>query len=104
MTDPQEQFKLKVTRRGFLKSSAAVASSVAALNPAHAAQADSGSAPLLYLPPLLACPTETSIRITALNEKRAAEAVIELRKEGVVDWERQKPALKLAAYEVLNWT
>src|SRR5258706_6564818 len=68
----------KVTRREFLKTSAAIAAGIAASNSAGAgAPADPQSEALLYLPPLLSCPTETSIRISALNDKGAAEAVIE---------------------------
>src|SRR5437762_8336066 len=99
--------KFRVTRREFLKESAALAAAIAATHSARGATnqtADSQSQSLLYLPPLLSCPTETSIRISALNDKRTAEAVIELRKDGLQEWERPQPALKLSAYEILNWT
>jgi hypothetical protein len=75
----------KVTRREFLKGSAAIATSIAATRAAHAA-ATSATDPQpesrLYLPPLLSSPTETSIRVSALNGNLAAEAFIELRKDG----------------------
>src|SRR5262249_36265104 len=95
-----------ITRREFLKGSAAIAAAIAASPSARAATnspTESRPESLLFLPPLLSCPTETSIRISALNDKRMAEAVIELRKEGLRDWERRQPALKLSAYEVLDW-
>src|SRR5262245_53495933 len=81
----------KVTRREFLKGSAAIAASIAASSSAQAATEASNDSQFetsLFLPPLLTCPTETSIRISALNNKRPAEAVIELRKDGLPDWER----------------
>lgn len=96
-----------VTRREFLKGSATMAATLSAASSALAA----GDAPIdsqlekpLYLPPHLSCPTETSIRISALNNAHARDAVIELRKEGQHDWERRQPALKLAAYDLLDWT
>ncbi len=95
------------SRREFLKESAAFAASFAALN-ASAATNSLSTAPgaelLLYLPPFLSCPTENSIRLTALNEKRRAEALLELRKEGQTEWKREETALKLSPYELLNWT
>lgn len=97
----------KVTRREFIKESAALTAAIAASASGQAATnapAEPQLEPLLYLPTLLSCPTETSIRITALNHKNAAEAVIELRKEGLQDWERRPPALKIAPYERLDWT
>lgn len=107
MTVPEHPEMLeKVTRREFLKESATVAAVVAAANSLPAATnapADPKSEPLLFLPTLLSCPTETSIRISALNNKRAAEAIIELRKEGLQDWERRLPSLKLAPFERLDW-
>lgn len=58
----------------------------------------------LYLPPHLSCPTESSIRISALNHARAADAVIELRKDGDADWQRHPLAIKAGPYELLDWT
>jgi hypothetical protein len=100
-------FPDKVSRRGFLKESAAVAATLAALDARAAATnspASSAPAPLLYLPPLLSCPTKNSIRISALNEKLPAEAAVEIRKEGATTWERRAPLLKLARYDILDWT
>jgi len=107
MTIPEygELFE-KVTRREFLKGSAALAAALATSSPALAATnppAERQPESLLFLPPFLSRPTETSIRISALNNSQAAEAVIELRKDGLGDWERRQPALKLSAYEVLDW-
>src|ERR1041385_4521870 len=105
-----KELRPNVTRRGFLKGSAAVAASLAAAHSLAAGDSstsgtpDPKSEPLLFLPPLLSCPTETSIRINALNNKRPAEAVLEVRKEGTADWQRWETPLKLEAHEVLNWT
>ncbi len=106
MTIPEHGELLpKVTRREFLRDSAAIAAALSAISSVKSATvpaAESQPAPLLFLPPLLSCPTETSIRITALNDKVPTEAVIELRKEGIGNWER-KSGLKVSAYEILNW-
>ncbi len=107
MTVPEhgERYE-KLTRREFLKESAAMAAAIAAGSPAEAAAnvaTDPQPEPLLYLPPLLSCPTENSIRISALNSKQTVDAVIELRKDGLQDWERRQPALKLSAHEILDW-
>ncbi len=102
-----EHGESKVTRREFLMGSAAIAASIAGTSLSQAETNPAGDSKLealLFLLPLLSCPTETSIRITALNDKQPAEAVIEMRKEGAQEWERKKPALKLAAYEIFNWT
>ncbi len=102
-----EEFRSKVTRRRFLKESAAVAAGLAAVDTLGAADSslsDPKAEPLLFLPPFLSCPTETSIRVSALNNKQPAEAVLEVRKEGTTDWQRRESPLKLAGYEVLNWT
>jgi predicted phosphodiesterase len=95
------------SRRQFLKESAALAASFAALNTSAASDpvvAPAFPEPLLYLPPFLSSPTENTIRITALNEKRAANAVLEIRKESETDWKRQPSTLKLAPYELLSWS
>jgi hypothetical protein len=96
----------KVTRREFLKGSAALAASIVASSAAEAPtkpttdpKADLG----LFLPPLLSRPTETSIRLNALNNRQPAEAAIELRKEGAGDWQRQPSVLKLSSHEMLDW-
>jgi predicted phosphodiesterase len=96
----------KVTRREFLRGSAALAASIATCGPALAATnapANPQSESPLFLPPLLSRPTETSIRITALNSKLPAEAAIELRKDGANRWQRQQSMLKLASHEMLDW-
>jgi hypothetical protein len=106
-TSEHGEFLQKVTRREFLMGSAAIAASIAGTSLSQAetnSKADLKPESLLLLPPLLSCPTETSIRISALNNSQAAEAVIELRKDGLGDWERRQPILKLAAYELLDWT
>ena len=107
MTVPEHGELLRtVTRREFLKGSAAIAAAIATSSPAQAAPnapTDHEPDSLLFLPPLLSCPTETSIRVSALGNKPSAEAVIELRKDGLGDWERRQPALKLPAYEMLDW-
>jgi hypothetical protein len=94
-----------LTRREFLKGSAAIMASLAATEASWAAVSptpttDSG----LLLPPLLTRPTGNSIRITAVNSDKAAQAFVELRKEGTQDWERRQPALTVPAYELLDWT
>src|ERR1043165_4102625 len=95
------------TRRDFLKDSALVAASFAAAGPALAAT----NSPLnsavqsgLLLPPLLTRPTGTSIRITALNHDKSAEAVVEFRKEGSPEWKRPQSPLKAAGYTMFDWT
>lgn len=107
MTDPEhEELLRKVTRREFLTASASIAAALAATSFARGAAtspAESQPESLLFLPPLLSCPTESSIRVNALNNKQAAEAIIELRKDALQDWERREPALKVAPYEVLDW-
>jgi predicted phosphodiesterase len=94
------------SRREFLKESATLAASFAALNATAATNSPvvaTASEPLLYLPPFLSSPTESTIRITALNEKQAATAVLEIRKQGETDWKREQSPLKLAPYELLSW-
>jgi predicted phosphodiesterase len=94
------------SRREFLKESATLAASFAALNATAATNSPvvaTASEPLLYLPPFLSSPTESTIRITALNEKQAANAVLEIRKQGETDWKLEQSALKLAPYELLSW-
>ncbi|HXG48284.1 MAG TPA: metallophosphoesterase [Methylomirabilota bacterium] len=73
--------------------------------PASAAEPASGadSVGLLTLPPLLSRPTETSIRITAVNGDQAAEAYLELRAEGAKDWQRHPLATRAPNHELLDW-
>ncbi len=83
-----------------------MAASFAAAGPALAAvktPASSATESGLLLPPLLTRPTGTSIRITALNHEKAAEGVVELRQEGIPDWKRPQPALKVAGYTMFDW-
>lgn len=100
---PHEANLRRLTRREFLQGSAAVAATLAAGGSLPAATDPRAESPLL-LPPFLSRPTETSIRVTALNHQQPAEAEIEVRREGAGDWERRQPALKLSAYEMLDWT
>ena len=104
MITPSENSAL--SRREFLKGSAAVLASFAAsevpligASPSLTPDADSG----LLLPPLLTRPTENSIRVSAFSGQKETEAFIELRKEGAAAWERQ-PSLKAAAYSPVDWT
>ena len=83
-----------------------MAASFAAAGPALAAvktPASSATESGLLLPPLLTRPTATSIRISTLNHDKAAEAVVELRKEGAPDWKRPQPPLKAAVYTMFDW-
>ena len=102
MIDWQQQ----VTRREFIKGSAALFAALAsdpllaATNNAASPAGGSG----LFLPPLLSRPTGSSIRISALNNDKAAEALIEIRKEGATEWERRQPSLKFAPYQIVDWT
>ncbi len=94
-----------LTRREFLKGSAAMVASLAATgSPLAAADSTAGPGvePGLLLPPLLTRPTGTSIRISAVNNQ-AGEAAVELRKEGLPDWTRPQPALKIPAHDFLDW-
>jgi predicted phosphodiesterase len=96
-----------VTRREFLKGSAALGAALAATGSAWAAAGrtpDRQPGDLLFLPPHLSCPTETTIRISALSDSHPAEGVIELRKAGKQDWQRGPAPLKVAAYQLLDWT
>jgi phosphodiesterase/alkaline phosphatase D-like protein len=96
----------KATRREFLKGSAALAASIVASSAAEAPTkrpTEPKAEPGLFLPPLLSRPTETSIRVTALNHRQPAEAAIELRKEGAGRWQRQPSVLKLSSHEMLDW-
>jgi hypothetical protein len=95
------------TRREFLKGSAALAASCAAIGSLGAEVnpiAGVGNESSLWLPPLLTCPTGTSIRLTAVNNEGAAEAIIELRKEGTPEWKQPQPGLKVLGYDRLDWT
>jgi len=80
-------------------SLAATGSSLAAVNSTAGRGSESG----LFLPPLLTRTTGTSIRISAMNGEKAAEAVIELRKEDTSEWARPQPALKASGYENFDW-
>src|SRR5947209_11457412 len=97
MTPSHRTWSRHQTRRDFLKDSALVAASLAATGPALAAPNPTSPSGLL-LPPLLTRPTGNSIRITALNYEKPAEALVELRKEGATDWKRPQPALKAEGY------
>lgn len=101
----EKQYQI-VTRREFLKGSAAIAtvlsasgSAWAASNPASGLQSESP----LFLLPHLSSPTENSIRISALNNRQPAEFAVEWRKDGIGEWERRLPELKASAYQVLDW-
>ncbi|HEY2953224.1 MAG TPA: hypothetical protein VGK40_11600, partial [Verrucomicrobiae bacterium] len=59
--------------------------------------------PPLLLPPLLSRPTETTIRITALNGGQPVEAAVELRCEGAKEWQRRPLASKVSARQLLDW-
>ena len=95
-----------VTRRRFIKESAAVTASLAVtLSPlamsSHAAESPAKSP--LYLPPFLARPKEDSIFISALSSDGPVEAVIEVRPVNATEWKRHEIALKVERFEFLNW-
>ncbi len=90
------------TRRDFLKDSAVITAALAAAGPALAATNPVSESGLL-LPPLLTRPTGSSIRVSALNNSKPAEAVVELRKEGTPDWKRPQPPLKVEGYTMFDW-
>ena len=94
------------SRREFLLKSSALAAALAANVPSLGAADQPASAvatPPLLLPPLLARPTETSIRISALNGDQPVEAAVELRREDANDWQRLPLASKVAARHLLDW-
>ncbi len=106
MTPELRTWLLRHSRRDFLlKSSAlsaALAASVRSLSAADLATTAVATQPL-FLPPLLARPTETSIRISALNGDREAEAAVELRREGEKEWQRRPLSSKVPARQLLDW-
>ena len=108
MTHDRRGWLQPTTRREFLKASAVIASSLAATHSGLAAATNSTTAvPTesgLLLPPLLTRPTGISIRVTALNHQKPAEAVIEFRKEGGSEWQRPQPVLKASAFGAFDWT
>lgn len=106
MTAPENgQSSNKVTRRRFIKESAAVtatlASTIAPL--ATMSYAATSPPPPLFLPPFLARPTEKSIFISALNGNQPSKAIIEVREENTIEWERRGTELSVSAYDFLNW-
>jgi len=95
-----------VTRRAFLKETAAVTATLASsLSPCatRGATADSLPPSPLFLPPFLARPTERSILISALNGDQPGEGVVEVRRESGTNWERRQPSLQVSAYGFFNW-
>ena len=97
----------RLSRREFLRASAAVLAALATPSPGLVAghtPADSGAAPAFFLPPFLACPTQTSIRLTAGNGERAAEGVVEVRKAGAARWSRNQPVTRIAPHEMIDWS
>src|SRR5262249_42201830 len=106
MTPHHRAWREQVTRREFLGGSAAIAASLLAPSGALAAETQTAGAQAesgLLLPPLLTCPTETSIRLSAMNSEKATEAAVELRQEGMSGWERPQPALRVSPYDLLDW-
>ena len=107
MTDSGNEYaSSKVTRRGFINRSAAITASFASTIPPFAKNSHAAALPKpspLYLSPFLSRPTEKSIFISALNNNRPSEAVIELRKEKTTTWERRDPSVKAKAFAFLNW-
>ena len=96
----------QLSRREFLLRSSALTASLATTSPSLSAAdlaAGAGAKPPLFLPPLLTRPTQTSIRITALNGDQPVEAAVELRREDAKDWQRRPFASKVAAHEFLDW-
>jgi hypothetical protein len=103
MTHADRGWLQQRTRRDFLKDSAVMAASFAAAVPALAAVNIPASPSGLLLPPFMSRPTGTSIRISALNHDKAAEALVELRKDGTTEWKRPQPPLKAAIYTMFDW-
>jgi predicted phosphodiesterase len=93
-----------MTRREFLTGSAALAATLASTHAAPANDTPAKKQELLLLPPLLSCPTETSIRINAVNNTQPGEAIVELRTPGDADWERRATLPALAPYGLLEST
>jgi len=95
------------SRREFLLRSSALTAALAATSPSLlAADPPAGGVaptPPLLLPPLLSRPTETSIRITALNGDQPVEAAVEIRREGAKDWQRRPLPSKVSGREPLDW-
>ena len=93
------------SRREFLLRTSALTAALAATSPSLLAADPPAAAatPPLLLPPLLSRPTETSIRITALNGDQPVEAAVEVRREGAKDWQRRPLASKVPGRELLDW-
>lgn len=102
MTLEHQAWEQRLSRREFLKGSSVLLASMAATDPLLAA-VEPAAKPALLLPPFLARPTGRSIYISAVNNDKAAEAYLELRKDGASAWERPQAAQKVPAYEMLNW-
>ncbi len=93
----------RVTRRNFLRTSAVITASLAAVLSSEDRAATALATEPFYLPPFLARPTEKSIFISALNNSQPAEAVLEVRREKSKDWESRGPVQKAAPYTFFNW-
>src|SRR4051812_8326472 len=103
----EPQTAQRLNRREFLKGSASLTAALAlpgsvfgAAASKAAAQAETG----LFLAPHLSCPTETSIRVSALSESQPVHAVIEVRQKERSEWERREREVSAGAYSVLDWT
>src|SRR6478609_409568 len=90
--------RASLTRRNFLRVSATVAGAWAGAPALKAADSAPGAKPQgearLFLEPHLSCPTETSIRITALSHTQPIEAAVEVRQQGGTTWEAGATPLK----------
>jgi 3',5'-cyclic AMP phosphodiesterase CpdA len=91
-----------VTRRSFLKGSAAVSAAVALSGNALHPQ-DSSPKAVFYLPPFLARPTENSIFISVLTNDKPVEAILEYRRQSDESWQRLDPPEKAPEFQFLNW-
>ena len=107
MTDSgNEDASPKVTRRGFINKSATITASLASTIPPFAKKIHAATSPKpspLYLLPFLSRPTEKSIFISALNNNKPSEVIIELRKENTTNWEPREPVQKAKPFAFLNW-
>ena len=103
--NPEQHTRL--TRREFLRGSASIAAALASpgsLFAAAGSNAESQGQPRLFLAPHLSCPTETSIRVTALTDAQPTDAAIDVREKGHPDWERRDSKLHIDPFSLLNWT
>jgi predicted phosphodiesterase len=71
---------------------------------APAATSKSAEEAPLLLAPHLACPTATSIRINALNNRQAAAAVVEVRQSEEMNWQQRSGVLNLEPFTLLDTT